>query len=102
MTLLGQSAGALSILIHRAHPSTKELASNMILMSPPFVPLSKRSESRKKAQDLAHSLCEPTDLIVDCLSTKSSSQLLEALVHKGDNEVQVMDTSLIPVGKSFK
>ncbi len=102
ITLLGQSAGALSALIHRAHPSTRSLAQNLILMSPPDIQMTTLEASQKLAKSLATRICK-TDLSPrECLSSVSTRTLLNAFDdEKSKGKFQLPDANLLPVGMSF-
>ncbi|KNC98868.1 uncharacterized protein SPPG_09314 [Spizellomyces punctatus DAOM BR117] len=75
LTLMGQSAGAQSILIHRSHPSTRHFASKMILMSPPALALSSTRQAQIDAQKVAGRLgCANRT----CLQEASMREVLNA------------------------
>lgn len=75
---MGQSAGALSALIHRAHPQTSSLVKQMILMSPPALPFSTMGDLSSKLQLLTKSICQSASDLerFECLKNQSMMALL--------------------------
>ncbi|KAI9007132.1 Carboxylesterase [Gaertneriomyces semiglobifer] len=84
ITLLGQSAGAQSAIIHLAHSSTRDIAKRMVLMSPPAVRLSSPTQSQQKASEMALRLGCRTKT---CMQAKGARQILNA--RNGDHEDKI-------------
>ncbi|KAJ3030907.1 hypothetical protein HDV00_008618 [Rhizophlyctis rosea] len=76
ITLMGQSAGATSAVLHKAHPTTAGHIKNLILMSLPGLLLTSREVGVRDAMKFADAAgCADAD----CLRTKSMRQLLTAV-----------------------
>jgi para-nitrobenzyl esterase len=73
ISLMGQSAGALSAIIQRVHSETAFISSKLILMSPPALPFSTRLHLNDIKQDLASRICFGN---VSCLSHRTADELL--------------------------
>ncbi|KAJ3318270.1 hypothetical protein HDV06_000713 [Boothiomyces sp. JEL0866] len=112
MTLMGQSAGALSAMIHLAQAPTNQWFNNGILMSPPATAFRSANQSRQDFFDLAvQSECaNPTDIpdwgvLKQCLSNKTMREILDAnervAKERNRNKVYILN-SLIPVVDHFE
>ncbi len=103
MTILGQSAGALAALIHRSHPTTRSMAQNLILMSPPDVSFSQMAASQSLAKNLAAILCGNAQKSPrECLSLASTRAILNVYDdEKTKSTFRLPDASLLPVGRIF-
>ncbi|KAI8896859.1 Carboxylesterase family-domain-containing protein [Globomyces pollinis-pini] len=107
ISLMGQSAGATSVIIHAFQPPLNSWIRNIILMSPPAMPFRSIAQGKQDFIDLANILkCiipasnEITTDVINCLKTKSMRQLLDAdeLLRKNRNHgMASLDNWLIPI-----
>ncbi|KAJ3255490.1 hypothetical protein HK103_006215 [Boothiomyces macroporosus] len=107
MTLMGQSAGAMSAMIHLSQEPTNGWFINGILMSPPATPLRSVDQSQLDFSAVAMKLnCTTTiepqnwEVIKQCMATKTIREVLDARenVSKDRNHnLAFVSTSLIPV-----
>ncbi|KAI8923071.1 Alpha/Beta hydrolase protein, partial [Entophlyctis helioformis] len=101
MTLAGQSAGAMSALVHMADPTTKSRFRSLILMSPPAVALRSPARATADTTELsgrvgcATSSTDPAALAA-CMRSKTTRELLDAIeaIAKDKSHTPSLDTSL--------
>ena len=100
---MGQSAGALSALIHRAHPQTSSLVKQMILMSPPALPFSTKGDLNVKLQSLTKSLCESASDMerFECLKNQTMMALLAAEQNEDTKNSKMISKALPPMVDNF-
>ena len=93
---MGQSAGALSALIHRAHPLTSSFINKMILMSPPAVPFAPKEDS-KRTLESAECPNATDSTFFECLKNQSMMALLVAKQNQDKKDSKKISKSLPPM-----
>eukprot|EP00842_Homolaphlyctis_polyrhiza_P006969 jgi/Hompol1/861/HPOL_004835-RA len=83
MTLAGQSAGAMSVLIHLTHNDTRSKFKRVLVMSPPAAGFRTPDMARADFRNLiARAGCSNSSDLQPCLAQRSTRQLLDALDHQ--------------------
>jgi hypothetical protein len=88
----------LSTVIHRAHPSTANVFSKLILASPPALVFTNLSQSLKITFRIASALCNSVNGFESCLlNTPAVSLLNEFQTVKRENGPEISNIRLLPV-----
>ncbi|KAI8917029.1 Carboxylesterase family-domain-containing protein [Powellomyces hirtus] len=87
LTFLGQSAGAQSVIMHMAHPSTQQIVRKAVLMSPPALALTTLDKAQTTAKAVARDLGCTTSA---CMKGKSMRQVLTAKTSSAGSGVEAL------------
>ncbi|KAJ3088017.1 hypothetical protein HK102_009773 [Quaeritorhiza haematococci] len=99
VTIMGQSAGALSVAFHMTNPAIRNRVKNYVLTSPPATGLRTRAQSRLAASRLATKLgCKSNrnsgNSTYACMLQKSTSDILNAIDERYTTDEQAILSEL--------